>query len=355
MSDGPAWGSRGVIKNIQGLRALAALLIVAVHLEKLLANIGMVTFGGAGVDLFFVISGFVMVHTTRSAPPSPTEFMRNRISRIVPIYWLVTCAVFTLAWIAPQLMRSTVADPVQLAKSLLFIPFTKPSGLIQPVLFLGWTLNYEMFFYALFALGLTLRNYLAGVSAVAAVMIALVLFGVVFQPTSAIGQFYTGDIVLDFVLGMGVGLWGTRVPQATGSAAKLATLGCTTAAFIFAVAAPVVWSNVPSVLTSGLAATMVVTGAIWLEHWGWRIASPLVLALGDASYVTYLIHPLVTEAAQKVGVKLQADAPLSALLILAAFVTVAAAGLVLHRVLERPLFAATLKLLAVQRLNPRPA
>jgi exopolysaccharide production protein ExoZ len=115
--------------------------------------LGFDTFGGGGVDIFFVISGFIMVYTTQSHHVGPFSFFVNRVVRIVPIYWLLTLAVFTLAVIAPHLLGATRAAPSELLKSLLFIPFAKSNGAVQPILFLGWTLNYEMFFYMLFALG----------------------------------------------------------------------------------------------------------------------------------------------------------------------------------------------------------
>jgi exopolysaccharide production protein ExoZ len=82
------------IRNVQALRAIAAILVVFVHLDKLLAGIGASTFGAGGVDIFFVISGFIMVYTTMGRQPSPLSFMANRIARIVPIYWAITLVSF---------------------------------------------------------------------------------------------------------------------------------------------------------------------------------------------------------------------------------------------------------------------
>ena len=112
-----------MIKNIQALRALAAVMVVFVHLKILLDTIGLPLFGGAGVDLFFVISGFVMVHTTQKRPPSPSEFIRNRIARVVPVYWFMTLGVYGLALSAPRLLGATSGNVAELCKSLLFIPF----------------------------------------------------------------------------------------------------------------------------------------------------------------------------------------------------------------------------------------
>ena len=104
--------ARGVIANVQALRALAATLVVIVHLEALAIPAGLTKatteMFGVGVDLFFVISGFIMVYTNLDKETYPRAFLWNRITRIVPLYWLVTIGVFTIALIAPQLMGGTV-------------------------------------------------------------------------------------------------------------------------------------------------------------------------------------------------------------------------------------------------------
>src|SRR5689334_8064102 len=103
-------------------------------------------FGSFGIDVFFVISGYIMARILDSgSPPSGDFFFRRRILRIVPPYWFFTISLFCAAAVAPQVMGATRADSAELIKSLLFIPFVKEDGRTQPLLFLGWTLNVEMF------------------------------------------------------------------------------------------------------------------------------------------------------------------------------------------------------------------
>ena len=137
----------GVLRNVQVLRAFAALLVIFVHLDQLLSRLGVPLFGGAGIDIFFVISGFIMVYTTMDREITPWSFMADRIARIVPAYWAATLGVFFLALVAPSLLQTSHMQWDELFKSLVFVPFRKATGLVQPVLFVGWTLNYEMFFY----------------------------------------------------------------------------------------------------------------------------------------------------------------------------------------------------------------
>ena len=104
----------------------------------------------AGVDIFFVISGFIMLVTSRQT--SPAEFMVRRLIRIVPLYWALTLLVSALLILKPELFRTTVVTAPFLIKSLLFIPYANPGhgGEVMPILTPGWSLNFEMFFYLIF-------------------------------------------------------------------------------------------------------------------------------------------------------------------------------------------------------------
>jgi peptidoglycan/LPS O-acetylase OafA/YrhL len=87
-----AYGSpRSNLTNVEALRAIAALAVVLVHLRVFLQMLRIPNIGGGGVDLFFVISGYLMVYTTRRSTPRPFEFFARRLARIAPMYWLVTC------------------------------------------------------------------------------------------------------------------------------------------------------------------------------------------------------------------------------------------------------------------------
>ena len=115
-----------MIRPIQYLRALAALSVVWGHslysIQGVAQQLGAPWFGASGVDLFFVISGFIMVVTTDRADVTPLRFLALRIVRVVPLYWLAT-----LAWIAcTALAESTAYPPGAIIKSLLFVPYLSP-------------------------------------------------------------------------------------------------------------------------------------------------------------------------------------------------------------------------------------
>jgi exopolysaccharide production protein ExoZ len=282
--------------NIQQLRALAAYMVVFVHLEPLLAPLGLgarfVSFAASGVDIFFVISGFIMVHTTQRDPPSPWTYMRSRLRRIVPLYWTLTLVVAASAMAAPTLFLHTRVTPDHFVKSLLFIPYLRDDATIRPLLFLGWSLNYEMFFYVLFAAGLAFASYRRGLAFVATVLIVLVAAGPFVADTSVIGAFYTRPILLEFVAGMGLALAlprmaGARTPAGVGAA--LIAAGFTG----FGLSAAYVTGFVAHSINLGSAAA-IVGGALLLECKGRRVGTAFGLAMGQASYALYLSHPFVT-------------------------------------------------------------
>ena len=144
------------ILALQILRAVAAVAVVLVHAGIDLSyfghtNVTWTTRGNAGVDLFFVVSGFVMVYIASpqfGKREAPVQFFVRRLIRIVPLYWLLTTG-YIVAKSYPL---------AYIAASYLFIPAARPNGVLQPVILQGWTLTYEMFFYLLFAIAILLRR-----------------------------------------------------------------------------------------------------------------------------------------------------------------------------------------------------
>src|ERR1041384_763192 len=162
-----------VLLNLHLLRAFAALAVVYFHITSpnglnLSPNIG-----SHGVDMFFVISGFIIAAI---GARSPDRFLVRRFIRIVPFYWTATLAIFALSALVPQYFHSTRPDVVQLVCSLFFVPRqTSYSGMV-PTLLLGWSLNYEMYFYVLFALALAIAPRIAPLTcSMAIVTIGLVI------------------------------------------------------------------------------------------------------------------------------------------------------------------------------------
>jgi exopolysaccharide production protein ExoZ len=276
-----------VILPIQYLRGLAALMVVWFHSVEQVPGVSpyfAAGFGNSGVDLFFVISGFIMVATTLNDAPAPLEFMRRRIVRVVPLYWLLTLAMVTLAMCVPGLFRTLIVAPATLVESLLFIPHFSESfpTMVWPLLVPGWTLNFEMFFYAVFACSLLLPRR-ARLPVLAVVFATLVGTGMTLGPfDSAAAQVYLSPLLLEFVAGAAIATWWDRRRAMLGTlpSIMLLVLG-------FALLA---YRNMPPLgaFTQMLGAAMMVVGALSPGLSNWR-ATPL-RALGDSSYSLYLTH-----------------------------------------------------------------
>src|ERR1700692_1470903 len=149
---------RTQLLSIQYLRGLAALSVLATHaLQWPLAEIkmGLLKTRRHGVDVFFVISGFIITTIAGGGRFNPRDFLVRRAFRIVPAYWAATLLITILAVAIPSQFRTTVPTIEGLVKSLLFIPSLEPKA---PLLLLGWTLNFEAFFYLLFASLFFLRS-----------------------------------------------------------------------------------------------------------------------------------------------------------------------------------------------------
>lgn len=285
------------IASVQVLRAIAALGVVATHYGLFYSQslgdpqaITIFAFGEAGVDLFFVISGFIMVYASQplyGQPGAPMTFFVRRVIRIVPIYWAVTTAYLIIAFALPMLQKSY--EPGHMLASYFFIPAPMPDGTLHPVVGQGWSLNYEMLFYAIFALALFAPRRIA-VFGASAILAGIVLLGSIFDPENPILRFWTNEIMLEFVLGMLIGLAyqeGFRLPRPVGWALVLVGLACFLAATQMHA-----WLG-GRLLPWGLPAAVTIAGAtlggITASGALWR---GLVI-IGEASYALYLTHALV--------------------------------------------------------------
>src|ERR1700710_17296 len=197
---------------IQILRLLPALAVVAFHVLGAppkdfevpdSALTFALSYGGRGVDLFFVISGFVIFYATHSAKLTPAEFLRRRVERIVPLYFFVIFTVTVLAIALPATFGTPDwYTPRHIVKSLAFIAFTDGD---MPVVYVGWSLEYEMYFYLATALLMAMtrdvwRNIVVMFSAAA-------ILGQIPGVATALGNysFFADPMILEFVLGVIVG------------------------------------------------------------------------------------------------------------------------------------------------------
>lgn len=177
--------------SIQALRGMASIFIILEHVRFLQC-------GAFGVDIFFAISGFMIMYSTHE---NTEFFLRKRLLRILPLYYLMTLGTFVLLLLVPSMFEQTQANPIYLMKSLLFIPFDIGGGVLQPLMRVGWTVNCEMFFYLLFFFALRISHKYRGVICAGFLMVIVLLAQILpldFAPLT----FYGNPVMLEFVLGM---------------------------------------------------------------------------------------------------------------------------------------------------------
>ena len=325
----------GRYRGIQVLRIVAAFLVTIEHAIYYVRDRLDPTFprgfnGHNGVDIFFVISGFVMVCSSVSLlgrSDGWKVFAKRRIARIVPMYWIATTIKLVLLLSTTGLILHARFSIAKTIESYLFLPSRNFQGALTPVLSVGWTLNFEMFFYLLFALALLFR---ANVYRFIGVILAMLAIGAAFrQPSWPPVSFYLNTIVLEFFFGMLVAracLAKKRLPRSL--AVVFVVVGMLTLLIPFPV-----W-HLPVALVTGVPATMIVFGVASLDDALTRI--PLwLLFLGDASYSIYLFDPLVAPIAAAACVKFHLYYPVVA--ILAGIVLGLLAGCAAHILLERPI------------------
>ncbi|NHV26687.1 acyltransferase [Burkholderia sp. D-99] len=324
---------RPIYQNIQSARALAALAVVAYHLHVLPS-------GQAGVDVFFVISGFIM---SCVAPYEGRDFLVKRLIRIVPLYWVTTLGIYAIALLRPHWLNTTTAAPDYLVKSLLFIPYVKENGHWGPLNLNGWTLECEMLFYlvAAAALGCVRARH---ATTFAALTLALLCICVAVVDPS--GATVVGHLGQPFVLEFGLGVVAYGVLQA-GIAKRIAApaWAAVTIAAIAAIPLLQMRYGTPEgfarVVLWGGPAFVLIVALVALDQWNWTQRSRIMGALGASSYSIYLIHPYVIGMAGKLA-GLRADPRTGAGLGAACAILGVACvcGYVCHVWIERPMLKA---------------
>lgn len=311
--------------GLQYLRGIAATGVVMFHVSAAAGTPWRI--GAWGVDLFFVLSGFLMIAITDGGA-RPWLFFKDRLLRVAPLYWIATAAMVAigLIGIAPNL----ALDPARIVASFAFIPYGEVNarGITLPILPVGWTLNAEMLFYTIFAFILFLPRF--RMLALTLVIGGLVAAGVLLRPTGAIAAAWTHPIMLEFVAGGWLGMAWVRPARRRLIAALL-------------LVALLLWISKPvgSGLSGGLAGaavTLVVMTVLVFEQRGagipeWR---PLRL-LGDASYSIYLWQVFPLQFCFIIGARLGLPIGLVAAI---AFVAAIGGGILAYLLLERPLLKA---------------
>lgn len=326
------------LNGVQTLRGIAALMVVVHHTLSEATTYLSATFqtpsGAAGVDIFFVISGFIMLYIsypTEQPATKPVAFLTSRILRIYPFYWVCLALAFVLWQLG--LYRSMHPDLSLSLRSTLLFPSDKY------ILGVSWTLVYEIYFYLIFAVCLTFRSRkistIATISAVVFLFLASHLL-----PQGTARKFMGDSIALEFCLGLilaylfmnsmlSAKLW--RFGWVVGFAAIALTPA------LLPYGDPEVGYGQLRVLIWGLPAALIVGSFLFID----TARGPFLrwtILLGNASYALYLTHPFaMTAYARLLRYHTEvASMPQIALIPVVVGVCVAV-GMAAHPLVEKPL------------------
>ncbi len=291
-----------MFRFIHHLRCFAALAIVAFHAGLPVLRPQLYS----AVAVFFVISGFVIYRATMTRPFDARSYARARFVRIMPLWWIA------LIWFTGVNLIAGIGgppDPGHFIGSLMLFPTEGANGMVRPVLNVGWTLVYEVFFYVLFGLSAWFGRWWLS----SAVILSLVACGWLLEPAGFYAKVYTSDIMLCFVAG-------TLIAHTNAH-------GWTLSPWLMPLGLLILFVDEPLARIAG--SSLIVAGVVAAEP-GW-FRSGACDFLGSASYAIYLFHFSVTYIAERM------PSPPHWVLVFAAAL---AFGCLAHILVERPLLRA---------------
>lgn len=295
-------------RGVQCLRAIAALLVMWSHVRFAGDFRGVrwldTGVGALGVDMFFVVSGFVIALNARSLHFAWAPFLARRITRVVPLYWALSLPLALTAWAAHRLEWGGVAN------TLLFLPLFDREVFSLPVHGYGWTLCFEMWFYLAFAACLGALRSRAPLAL--PMLLASGCAAVALMPPGGwyLPRFLFNPLVLEFCAGMLVCRFAERLGLRLLMIAGLFLLPWAAMALLLEelanfprVLAHTDWAFARAAAWGGLGVVLLVM-AVAAENIGVRRWPRTLVRLGDASYSLYLIQPYSLWLALQLGTRL---------------------------------------------------
>jgi len=312
-----------VITNIQFLRAFAALSVVIYHTNFYFRGMIRTEFGG--IAIFFVISGFIMTYISRR---DSSHFFLKRCIRIVPVYFLLTLAIFLI-------FKGYTLDA--LLKSLLFIPYINSGGDWHPIIRVGWTLNLEMYFYILYSAALLISIRYAP----AIVSMTILSFNIFSDfDSDSLLSFYTHQDTTYFILGIAsYYIWRAIDTKQENDSAKTFVISGASVSIIFFF----VWHLSPEfemlfrepfrTIVAYLLPFIIVFTALMLHSVNLRCKWKPALIIGEASYALYLVHTLIFGTLAVMGYNVHTQSVVNMLMLVSLCLP---SSIILHYAFERP-------------------
>lgn len=298
------------IDSLQFLRAFAAISVMIFHGTKMLEAQLKFKFldklfvsGYSGVDVFFVISGFIILHTSNTQDFNVFRFFKKRFIRIFPVYWLVTIALLIAYCISPSSDQSYKGNINVIIGSLTLFPQK------QYVVGIAWTLTFEVMFYIVFAIAYSAGKKCLYITLITWSAIILLLYALGIKASNTFADMFLNPIILEFGFGCLLAYLYEHYKHVKASSLIAATgiLLFITSWFVFYNAKytndDAFGSNLSRVYLFGVPAAISIYGLLYYAN----KVSPIFIYLGNASYSLYLIHGTVISVILKVLYKLRID------------------------------------------------
>ncbi|WP_115003890.1 acyltransferase family protein [Xanthomonas campestris] len=304
--------SRPKIESIQALRGLGAIVVTIFHATSLYPEFNFKA-GAAGVDVFFMLSGIVM-YLSINPKTSPLHFLKRRVIRVIPMYWLAT--TLTVAYVYAR--HGYITPNNHLIRSYFFLP---PGSFQMPLLYPGWTLNYEMLFYVILAVLLPLKKV-----TVPASICLIAALGSLPAPAGLVEIAHMfNPLILEFAAGL---LAGIVISKGYRPTKAEATFYIFTAILLFTIHNQ---AQSAGVIAWGIPSALLIMGALGLEKLP-LIKCKITQFSGEASYSIYLFHPFAIWA-----VSWMTKDQASAFAFLCAIILSITGGCLTHILVEKPM------------------
>ncbi len=284
------------ISSIHYMRGIAASFIVFFHIlnRKNIYNTSYIDWLNSGVDIFFVISGFVIFSVAINPNMTPREFLRRRFIRVVPLYWFFTSIFILLSLYIPNFNSSSIFHTSQAIKSFLFIPHyhATHSKEIWPLLIAGWSLNYEIFFYIIFA-GVLLTGKKFLFTKITILFSSFVIMKSFIKIENPIFIAYTNPILMEFIAGVLFAklYYRTILIKKLEKIKYFGILILLISFLLLIISIHPSISVLPRVIKWGIPASLIILSCLLSEEYISKFKVIFLRILGNASYSIYLSHP----------------------------------------------------------------
>ena len=318
------------------LRAFAAFGVFFTHYALFDIHVG-----GFGVDIFFIISGFVIAFVVQK---STKDFFLKRVIRVAPLYIVATLLTASLAILKPDWFKTVVVTGEALIKSLLYIPYKIDGS--GPILSLGWTLNFEMFFYVSMAICILFVSKKKLLVPICSILLILFLFilsqiNVDNYPIS----FYRDGLLPEFIMGLLLYyVWRyTEKKNVNSIRFVMILLGVLGLVFLIYTNLTRDFSEINRNIRTGIPSLLIVGGGLALEPYinpGSRVVKFFSL-VGDSSFAMYLFHPFILFGCTRVLFPLIFDSNSSSMMEIFKFLVVTIllvlASIAIYKAIDRPM------------------